>query len=262
MRAIIAATAERSVPISFMGYSLFSGDVNACADEITADLALGRQDCRIMACLNPHSFVVARDDDVFRSALQSADWLVPDGVGIIAAARFLGLPVKTRITGYDVLLAVMDRLNQHKGSVFFLGASDATLAKIRVRITNDYPNVVLAGTYSPPFKPEFTTYDNAAIIAAVNAVRPDVLWVGLTAPKQEKWLAANRVDLKVGAAGAIGAAFDFFGGTVKRSPKLFRIVGLEWLPRLLQQPSRLWRRTFVSAPVFLTEVYRDRQNRK
>jgi N-acetylglucosaminyldiphosphoundecaprenol N-acetyl-beta-D-mannosaminyltransferase len=99
------------------------------------------------------------------------------------------------------------------------------------------------------------------MIAAVNAVRPDVLWVGMTAPKQEKWLAKHRVDLDVGVAGAVGAAFDFFAGTVKRSPRMFRELGLEWLPRLIQQPLRLWRRIFISVPVFFAEVERDRKRR-
>jgi len=249
------------MPVSFLGYPVFAGDVAACAEEIASEASSGKRDCRIMACINPHSYVVARDDTAFRSALRSADWLVPDGAGVVMAARWLGLPIRERVAGPDVFLAVMERLDQRKGSVFFLGASDATLAKIHARIAADYPGVVLAGTYSPPFRPEFTTEDNTAMIAAVNAARPDVLWVGMTAPKQEKWLSMHRANLKVGAAGAVGAAFDFFAGTVKRSPKVFRVLGLEWLPRLLQQPRRLWRRMFVSAPVFLAEVQRERQRR-
>ncbi len=247
--------------VNFMGYPIFVGDVAACAEEIVAEAKSERRDCRIMACLNPHSFVVARDDLVFRAVLERADWLIPDGSGIVMAARWLGLPTRARVSGPDVFQAVMERLDQCKGSVFFIGSSDATLAKIRARIATDYPGVVLAGTYSPPFKPEFTAEDNAAMIAAVNAGRPDVLWVGMTAPKQEKWLAKHRTYLEVGVAGAVGAAFDFFAGTVKRSPRVFQAIGLEWLPRFIQQPRRLWRRIFISAPVFLAEVERHRQLR-
>lgn len=250
-----------SMPTKFIDYSVFTGDALACAAEMTATINSGRRDCKVMACLNPHSFVVARDDLVFKSALQHADWLVPDGVGVVIAAQWLGLPVRARVTGPDVFLAVMDRLNKFKGSVFFLGSSEQTLAKIRAKVAEEYPGVVFAGACSPPFKSEFTAEDNAAMVAAVNAARPDILWVGMTAPKQEKWLAAHRASLDVGAAGAVGAAFDFFAGTVKRSPKVFRTLGLEWLPRLVQQPLHLWKRIFISAPVFFAEVLRDR-NRK
>ena len=241
--------------VSFLGFDVYSDDVMACANEIASEAMSDQRDCRFFACLNPHSYVVAGDDLAFRQALESSDWLVPDGTGVVMAARWLGIPISSRVTGPDLFMAIMERLNQSKGSVFFLGASETTLAKIRERTIRDYPGVVLSGTYSPPFKAEFSAEDDAAMVAAVNAARPDMLWVAMTAPKQEKWLAAYRGDLEVGAAGAVGAAFDFFAGTVKRSPRFFRLIGLEWLPRLLQQPRRLWRRMCISAPVFLIAVY-------
>jgi N-acetylglucosaminyldiphosphoundecaprenol N-acetyl-beta-D-mannosaminyltransferase len=247
--------------ISFMGYTVFDSDGAACAREIQAEVISGRRNCRTMNCLNPHSFITAKDDHVFRAALKSSDWLVPDGAGIIMAARWLNLPIRKRVTGSNVFLNVMKVLDKCQGSLFLLGASEDVLERMRSRIAVEYPQVVLAGTYSPPFKPEFTSDENAAMIRAINAVRPDVLWVAMTAPKQEKWLSAHRNHLQVGAAGAVGAAFDFFAGTVRRSPKIFRILGLEWLPRLVQQPLRLWRRTFISAPKFLIEVYRERRRR-
>lgn len=246
------------MPRKFVGYTLFSGSAACCAAEMAAEINSGRRTCKVMACLNPHSFVVARDDSHFKSALQQADWLVPDGVGVVIAAQWLGLPVGARVTGPDVFLAVMERLDKLKGSVFFLGSSEQTLARIRAKVAVEYPGVVFAGACSPPFKPEFTPEDNAAMVAAVNAASPDILWVGMTAPKQEKWLAAHRASLNVGAAGAVGAAFDFFAGTVKRSPKVFRTLGLEWLPRLIQEPLRLWKRIFISAPIFFAEVLRNR----
>ncbi|WP_284123835.1 WecB/TagA/CpsF family glycosyltransferase [Parerythrobacter aestuarii] len=222
----------------------------------------GNRSCAMMACLNPHSFVVAEQDEQFRAALKSAEWLLPDGAGIVWAARRLGDKTVSRITGPDTFLAVMERLDAKSGSVFFLGSSEAVLAKVRDQVALHYPNVTVAGTYSPPFKAEFTQDDNQAMIDAINAAKPDVLWVGMTAPKQEKWLARHSHDLNVGAAGAIGAAFDFFAGTVKRSPPIFRSLGLEWLPRLVQQPRRLWRRIFVSGPIFAAAVYRERQTRR
>lgn len=248
--------------VDFMGYKIFAGDIDACASEMAAEAASGRRDCRTMACLNPHSYVMARDDPDFRAALRGVDWLLPDGAGVVIAARHLDLPIPQRVTGPDTFLAVMARLDASGGSVFFLGASEETLVKIRRRMAAEYPGAVLAGTYSPPYKPNFSETDNAEMIAAVNVAQPDVLWVGMTAPKQELWLATHRGELDVGVAGAIGAAFDFFAGTVQRSPAIFRMLGLEWLPRLVQQPRRLWRRMLISAPIFLADVRRERQRKK
>lgn len=248
--------------IDFLGYNLFDGNVAQCSDEMVAAAHGEVRKCRVMACMNPHSYTVARTDEAFRRALQLADWLLPDGSGVVLATRLLNLGITDRVTGPDTFLAVMRRLDAQGGSVYFLGSTDEVLAKIRVRMTEDFPNVVVTGTYSPPYKPNFSEDDNAAIRAAVNTARPDVLWVGMTAPKQEKWLAENRAFLNVGAAGAVGAAFDFFAGTVKRSPTLFRTLGLEWLPRLVQQPRSLWRRMLVSAPIFLADVVREVHHKK
>jgi N-acetylglucosaminyldiphosphoundecaprenol N-acetyl-beta-D-mannosaminyltransferase len=121
-------------------------------------------------------------------------------------------------------------------------------------MATDYPNVVVAGTYSPPFKPEYSAAELDCMLSAVNTAAPDVLWVGMTAPKQEKWLLDMAPRLNVKFAAAVGAVFDFYTGKVKRSHPVFQKLGLEWMPRLVQQPTRLWRRTFVSAPFFLMHV--------
>ena len=143
-------------------------------------------------------------------------------------------------------------------SYFFLGSTDETLQKVEQKLSLDYPNISFSGAYSPPYKPEFSEADNQAMIEAINAVKPDVLWVGMTAPKQEKWIFQNRDKLDVKFIGAIGAVFDFYVGNVKRSHPIFLNLGLEWLPRLLQEPKRLWRRNFVSSPLFLAKVFAQR----
>jgi N-acetylglucosaminyldiphosphoundecaprenol N-acetyl-beta-D-mannosaminyltransferase len=122
----------------------------------------------------------------------------------------------------------------------------------------DFPHIEIVGTYSPPFKPEFSPGENNAMVKAVNHAEPDVLWVGMTAPKQEKWIYQHKDRLNVSFIGAVGAVFDFYVGTVKRSHPWFLEYGLEWLPRLIQEPRRLWNRMFVSAPMFLMRVLRQR----
>lgn len=242
---------------NLLGYGVDDLRVEDCADALFSCLLNPRdaRGCAWLACLNPHSYVVALDDPRFSQALRDADWLLPDGAGVVLASRLLGGSIRERVTGSDVFYGLHRRMNAvGKMSVFFLGATEETLALIRERMAQDYPSICVAGTYSPPFKDVYSAEEVNAMIAAVNAAAPNVLWVGMTAPKQEKWIYENRARLKVKFAGAIGAVFDFYTGRVKRSHPVFQRLGLEWLPRLLQQPRRLWRRMFVSAPLFLWHV--------
>ncbi|MEA3298607.1 MAG: WecB/TagA/CpsF family glycosyltransferase [Pseudomonadota bacterium] len=245
-----------------LGYRLDNNESNAFMDALFHDVFTGERPgggCRWLACLNPHSYAVAKADPLFATALRGADWLVPDGAGILLGSRILGGTIRARITGSDVFEGLHERLNgAGGGSVFFLGSTDDTLAAIRRKMAVDYPNIRVAGTYSPPFKADYSEAELDSMCAAISAAAPDVLWVGMTAPKQEKWIHANRHRLNVRFAGAIGAVFDFYVGRVKRSHPMFQRLGLEWLPRLIQQPRRLWRRMFVSAPVFLADVVRAR----
>jgi N-acetylglucosaminyldiphosphoundecaprenol N-acetyl-beta-D-mannosaminyltransferase len=238
----------------FLDHTIVAGSIGACIEDIVASIGTTTKP-RWLACLNPHSHVIAKDDPVFSEALHATDWLVPDGAGVVLASRFLGCPVHERITGSDVFYGLHGHLNrQGASSIFFLGSTEEILAEIRRRMTMDYPNLRVAGTFSPPYKPEFSSAELDEMIAAINAVKPDVLWVGMTAPKQEKWIHQNRHRLQVKFVGAIGAVFDFYTGRVKRSHPVFQKLGLEWLPRLLQEPRRLWRRMGISAPIFLWHV--------
>lgn len=125
-------------------------------------------------------------------------------------------------------------------------------------MNKNFPNVNVCGTYSPPFKAEFSEQDNQAMADAINAANTNVLWVGMTAPKQEKWIYQNKDKLNVNFIGAIGAVFDFYSGSKKRAPDWVCKMGLVWLPRLLREPGRLWKRNFVSSPLFLIEVFKQK----
>ena len=214
------------------------------------------------ACLNPHSVEIASNDTTFHKSLCSADFLTADGIGIVYASRLLGGQITCRLTGMDVFLGVTEAMDrQGSGSCFFLGSTKETLAQISAEMAYRFPNVKIAGTYSPPFKPEFSVEDDEAMIQAINEAGADVLWVGLTAPKQEKWLFEHREQLNVNFAGPIGAAFDFFVGNISRVGPFWQNLGLEWLPRLVQEPRRLWRRSLISAPRFLVRTIRYRLHR-
>ena len=196
-----------------LGYQVDACGVDECCDAIFA--ALRTPGKRWFACFNPHSYAESLTDEMFTSALKSVDWLVPDGVGVVVASRMLGGHISDRVTGSDIFYGLLGRMNEAGGmKVFFLGASEETLTDIRARIALDYPNIELAGTFSPPFKPEYSGAELDKMISSVNTTKPDVLWVGMTAPKQEKWIYENLALLDVKFAGAIGAVFDFYTGRV------------------------------------------------
>lgn len=247
-----------SVIEDVLGYRVFRDSEESCIDQIIDHVNGGGQ-CRWLACINPHSYVVALDNNQFSDALHQADWLIPDGSGIVLASRLLRGGIGRRITGSDIFYALNERMNEIGNfSVFFLGATEECLADIQVRMARDYPNVRFAGCYSPPFKPEYSEAEIEAMIFAINDSDADVLWVGMTAPKQERWIHQNLHRLDVRFAVAIGAVFDFYAGRVIRSHPIFQRMGLEWLPRLAQEPSRLWKRMFISAPIFMWHVVRAR----
>jgi N-acetylglucosaminyldiphosphoundecaprenol N-acetyl-beta-D-mannosaminyltransferase len=239
---------------SLLDYRVVNDDLDRCVDSIGAWIATGDRG-KWFACMNPHSWVVARTNPAFAEALNQADWLVPDGQGIVLASRVFGGEIRQRVTGSDIFTGINGLLDRTGGRVFFLGSTEETLAGIRQRVERDWPGIEVAGTWSPPFVPRFTADDTSRMIDAINAARPQVLWVGMTAPKQEMWVSENIHRLEtVRFAGAIGAVFDFHTGTIRRSHPLFLKTGLEWLPRLLREPRRLWRRNFVSSPLFLLHL--------
>ncbi|MDT0642313.1 WecB/TagA/CpsF family glycosyltransferase [Zunongwangia sp. F363] len=211
----------------------------------------------VVNTINPHSYCVAKKDSEFRDSLEASDILLPDGIGIVLAARILKNEKIKKIAGYDLFLNLMQQLNETGGTCVFLGAAPETLEKIHKRANMDYPNVKVH-SFSPPYKPIFNEEDSHLMCDKVNSVSPDVLFVGMTAPKQEKWVHQNKANLNAKVIGSIGAVFDFYAGTVKRPSKFWINLGLEWLPRFLKEPKRLAERNLVSTPKFVWEVLKER----
>jgi N-acetylglucosaminyldiphosphoundecaprenol N-acetyl-beta-D-mannosaminyltransferase len=211
-----------------------------------------------MACANPHSLVVATKDLLFQEALKKADILLPDGIGIIFAAKALRVKIKKRIAGFDFFYNVSKELASKSNlRYFFLGSSQPVLELISQRMSSEFPSIKVCGTYSPPFKNDFTNDENEAMIKQINSAKPDILWVGMTAPKQEKWIFCHRHELDVPFSAAIGAVFDFYAGTRKRSSVYWQNAGLEWLPRFLREPNRLYERNLKSTPLFLFMIFKE-----
>lgn len=215
-------------------------------------LSLGMlpKDKCLVNTINAHSFNTLQKDFDFYESLQKSTILLPDGISIVLAIRLLTGKKIGKIAGEDLFKWEMERMEQERGKVFFLGSSEATLAKIVERTKREYPNVMVA-TYSPPYKPEFTAEDNQQMIEAVNAFKPDVLLIGMTAPKQEKWAAAHFEQLMATHVCSIGAVFDFYAGTVKRAPRWMIAIGMEWFYRLVREPRRMWRRYLIGNALFI-----------
>ncbi len=220
--------------------------------------------------INAHSYNVAQKDAAFAEALTKGDYLIPDGASIVKVCRWTKAKSqpKERIAGWDLYTFEMQRLNDKgkkgndKERVMFMGSSDTVLEKIRQRAAVDYPNIEVV-PYSPPYKAEFSDEDNAAIVKAINEACPDLLWIGMTAPKQEKWVWQHWSELDIHChVGTIGAVFDFYAGTAKRAPLWCQQHSMEWLYRLLKEPKRMWRRYLLGNPLFIINVLRERTAKK
>jgi N-acetylglucosaminyldiphosphoundecaprenol N-acetyl-beta-D-mannosaminyltransferase len=236
-----------STYVRLLGYNIFSGEPCYFIDGFRG----------VVNTINPHSYIVGRKDRQFRDALNEGDILIADGVGITIAAKVLKGRGIERIPGSDLHDAMISDLNRKKSSCFYLGSSDDTLGKIKKRLRRDCPDI-RAGFFSPPFKTVFSKEEDESIIKIINEFDPEVLFVGMTAPKQEKWVHANRHLLQARVICCIGAVFDFYGGTKRRPGKFWINSGLEWLPRFLMEPGRLWKRNLVSMPLFIWYVLVER----
>ena len=235
-----------------------------CLLESKEALASIPQGKKLINTVNAHSFNTAKKDKLFAEALMRGDYLIPDGASVVKACGWLKVKSrpKERIAGWDLFEFEMRKLNDNqnenhnekKKRVMFMGSSEKVLELIRKKAAEVYPNIEVV-TYSPPYKPAFTDEDNRAIVEAINEANPDLLWIGMTAPKQEKWTYSHWDELNIHChVGTIGAVFDFFAGTYKRAPQWWQEHSLEWLYRLLNEPKRMWRRYVLGNPLFLWNI--------
>lgn len=230
--------------------------------ESKKDLQIIPQGKILINTINAHSYNSAKKDELFAEALIKGDYLIPDGASIVKACRWIKAKSrpKERIAGWDLFEFEMVKLNENqnenenKKRVMFMGSSEKVLELIRKKAAEVYPNIEVV-TYSPPYKPVFTDEDNRAIVEAINEANPDLLWIGMTAPKQEKWTYSHWNELNIHChVGTIGAVFDFFAGTYKRAPQWWQEHSLEWLYRLIKEPKRMWRRYVLGNPLFLWNI--------
>lgn len=237
--------------IELFGFKIFCDDLNTLVDG-----ALESKNPLVINTINPHSYVEQKSDKAFKAALVESDYLIPDGSGIVLAANLICGEAINKIAGYDLFESSMVALNKSGGSAFFLGSTESVLSKMVDKAKIDYPNVKV-NSLSPPFKAFFDQEDIAFFCEEINTTKPDVVFVGLTAPKQEKLIRLLRYKTSPKFYSGVGAVFDFYAGTVKRPNQLWINLHLEWLIRLLGEPKRLWRRNFISTPIFIKDMVVD-----
>lgn len=246
--------------IPFFEYKLYAGSADDLQHELSGDD--GR---KIINTINPHSFYVADKDKDFKEALLKSDILLPDGIGIVYANWLINVSIVQKVAGIDAFLALLRYMESSNApfnkKVFLLGSTNNVLAAIKTRIESDFPSLEVQ-YFSPPFKEEFTTSDNDLMVTKINEFEPYTVFVGMTAPKQEKWVLANTNLIKARCICSVGAVFDFYSGRIKRPGKVWRFFGLEWLGRFVREPKRLWRRSLISMPYFLRMVLRESLKRR
>ena len=218
-----------------------------------AEVAIGRRERLLVGVVNAAKVVNMRRDARLRQAVLTADMILADGAAVVWAARLLGQRLPERVTGIDLMMGLLARSDARGYRVFCLGATDAVLASVTQRVAADYPNVKLVGRRNGYYTPD----QEAAVADEIAAARADVLFVAMTSPKKEQFLARWAQHMGVPVCHGVGGAFDVLAGKVKRAPLAWQTLGLEWLYRVLQEPGRLWRRYLITNTLFCALVLRE-----
>jgi N-acetylglucosaminyldiphosphoundecaprenol N-acetyl-beta-D-mannosaminyltransferase len=245
-------TAPAPLPtVRIAGVDVHCVDFAGTLARIQAWLAVPQpRPCRQICTVNPEFIVDAQHDPAFAAALARADLRVPDGTGILWAARRQGVRLTERVTGSDGIYRLCARAAERGWRVFFLGAGPGVAEETAARLAARYPGLDIAGTYGG--SPAEEAWPEIA--ARLSIAQPDILFVAFGHPKQDLWIDAHRHKLPVGVAMGVGGAFDFVAGVTQRAPDWMQRLHLEWLHRLVRQPWR-WRR-MMKLPLFVGLVLR------
>ncbi len=200
-----------------------------------------------------HGIMESARCEELRSIHNAAGMVTPDGMPLVWLLRWAGLRHVDRVYGPDLMLAAFGAEELRKARHFFYGTTEETLAALCARLRQRFPTVRIVGGIAPPFRP-LSTAEDSAHVAEINAAGADIVWVGLSTPKQERWMAAHRDRLSAAVLIGVGAAFDMHAGIVPQAPRVLQRSGLEWAFRLCTDPRRLWRRYAVNVPSFIIHI--------
>jgi N-acetylglucosaminyldiphosphoundecaprenol N-acetyl-beta-D-mannosaminyltransferase len=212
-----------------------------------------RDACRYIAVTDMHSLMQAQHAESFRKILLDADLVVPDGFPLVWLGRRKGLALRRRVYGPELMERFCEESTAQGYRHFFYGGAQGVAEDLSLHLAARFPGLQIAGAYCPPFRP-LTQQEDEKVVSMINSVRADVVWVGLGAPKQERWMSEHQGRLKAHVLVGVGAAFDFHTGRIAQAPPWMREHGLEWFFRLSREPARLWRRYLIYGTQFVALV--------
>ena len=231
---------------------------------INIDLALAfierwiqRRERHYVCITGVHGVMESQHDAELRRIHNSAGLVTPDGMPLVWLSRLNGFKHVDRVYGPDLMLAVCEKSCSTGYRHFFYGGAEGVPELLAGRLVQRFPGLKVAGTYSPPFRP-LTRAEDEALVQHINHLKPDIVWVGLSTPKQEQWMAAHVGRLEAPVLIGVGAAFDFHAGLKRQAPHWMQRSGMEWFFRLLTEPKRLWKRYLSNNPRFLALVVAQR----
>ncbi|WP_433021638.1 WecB/TagA/CpsF family glycosyltransferase [Kribbella sp. CA-294648] len=211
---------------------------------------------RHLVCVSDmNALLHARADGRLTEVYNTSGMTLPDGMPLVWAGRKAGFEQMARVCGPDLIERVMAEAEQRGWTHYFYGGADGVPEKLRDNFVAKHPDLKVVGAYSPPYR-ALTEAEDAEIVERLNAAEPDIIWVGLGAPKQERWMAEHRDRLDAAILIGVGAAFDFHTGRVDRAPQWMQRSGLEWSYRVYKEPRRLWRRYVLGIPRFAVGILR------
>lgn len=246
------STVLKIAPI--LGVNVSMVTMESAVDKVTE--WIGKKENRYVCVADVHSVMRGHQEAAHRQVMNKADMVAPDGTPLVWVNRLRGIKNISRVAGPDLLPAVCSRSVEHQWRHFFYGGAEGVADDLARKLQNQFKGLQIAGTDCPPFR-ELSPEEDEKIIAHINAARPDIIWVGLGCPKQERWMAEHVEKIEGAVLIGVGAAFDFHTDQIKRAPAFMQRFGIEWLHRLFSEPRRLWRRYLILAPCFLTLVIRE-----
>lgn len=243
--------------VNIAGVEIDSYGFNEILDQIVSHVFLGKEPEYVVTPNAQHILLLQKDAE-FRKIYQSALLSVPDGVPLLWAAKFLGTPLNGRVNGTDLFERLCAVASTKGLKIFLLGGRPGAAEQASAILQERYPGLKIIGTYCPPYGFESDSLELSQINTAIKTAAPDILFVGLGAPKQEKWIYANYKQLNVPISIGIGVSFELVAGMVTRAPIWMQNRGLEWLFRLIVEPKRLWQRYILGNPLFMWLVIKQK----
>ena len=238
--------------VDILGIDFLNKGFNEVIDFLTE--RIHKNEKTFVVTANPEIVMYARENQEYKKIVQTADFVVPDGSGIILAAKILNEPLQERVTGYDLMIRLLELANQNQWRIYLLGGQEEINQKAVANIRKQFPNAVLAGSHNG-----FFNWEENTIQEEIQFTEPDIVFVCLGFPRQEKWIAENLVHFSKGIFIGVGGSIDVIAGEVKRAPEVWQKMNLEWFYRLMLQPSR-WRR-MLALPRFLIQILKIRSSK-